>query len=110
MIATSTATITEPTAPLAAPSQLALDNIVETLAALVDEALAITGAEPNRGQATLIVSGVPAPIWHALHGAVSTSTDYTWKEIAHKGLSRISAFCEHGAECPDRPPVEESPS
>lgn len=85
------------------PSRLAFQNLAETLAALADEARAITGAPEHRGQSTVIVSDVPAAMWHALPGTIAVSNGYTWKVVAHVGSAHISAFCEHNDRCPDRP-------
>lgn len=85
-----------------APSQTALDNIVETMAALLDEALAITGCEPGRGGIQLNLSSMPSAVWHALDGDIRTSESYTWKHLATRKTAGISGFCEHNGNCPSR--------
>lgn len=99
----------EPVA-IQSPSQLALDNITETMAALLDEAKALTGADSR--QTTLIVSDVPAAVWHAFPQPAIHAGDrpfrHIWKHIARSGSSYIAAFCEHGPACPDLPKDEQS--
>lgn len=92
-----------------APSQLALDNLVETLAALLDEARALAGGEQTHGQAVIQLSRVPAAIWHAFPQPFSFDRDgrtCIWKDVARSGRAVITIFCEHYSECPDLPRIE----
>lgn len=90
------------------PSQLAFDNLVETLAALVDELNAITGCGSYLAQGTLLASCVPPEVWHALPHKPITFGEHNmiWKEVARKSGAHISVFCAHDKNCPDMPPAE----
>lgn len=94
------------------PSQLALNNLVETLAALLDEACALLGVGVGEfnGLGQLLVSHIEPKLWHALPQPVVVPRDHSciWKVVAKSGRSDITAFCAHGAECPDLVPAEES--
>lgn len=92
--------------PQRPPTQMAFDNILETLVALTDAAVAISG-DQTFGHSVLHLSDMPHDVWHAFPQPVLSgqhvSSGHVWKHIARLGDCRIAAFCVDGAACPDFP-------
>jgi hypothetical protein len=91
-----------------APSQLALDNLTETLAALLDEAMSLLGVgDKYTAMANLSLTRVPAAIWHAFPQpaifVLDGPRESVWKVIAASGRAAITVWCDHRAACPDLP-------
>lgn len=91
-------------------SQLALDNLAETLHAVCDEAKALLGV--TLSSASIGLHRVPAAVYHSFPQPSEYSTDpprrAAWKYIATHEGARIVAYCFHAGDCPDLPKGDES--